>query len=132
VAPKPPARSAGGNFLGRGPRDLAFKQAYEIYHKCRSDSQKDPDSLNLLLQTKKELLASPAYFLQNRSARSALRFVPSKGSNILKILGASVKKLEPEFWSDASRPRRRDAKSISSDLKLNSNIKRFEFMMPKH
>jgi hypothetical protein len=47
--PRSPLRSV--------PRGLAFKQAYEIYHKCKLDSQKDPDSLNLLLQTKKELLA---------------------------------------------------------------------------
>jgi hypothetical protein len=75
-----PLGTLTGGPSGRGPRDLAFKQAYEIYHKCRSDSQKDPDSLNLLLQTKKELLASP------------------------RILA------EPEFWSDASRAQgRRDA-----------------------
>lgn len=58
---------------------LAFKQAYEVYHKARLDSKsmEHEDSLNLMLQTKTELLG-----LRSTMNRQRVDFTMPEGHSI--------------------------------------------------
>jgi len=57
---------------------LSFKQAYEIYHKCVSDSKLEGiDSASLLFKTKKELLG-----IRSRINKRRVNFIMPKSHNI--------------------------------------------------